>query len=104
MSKFCIENIPLDDTDTYKLLGEGRTYGIFQLESPLGRHWSKQLLPTSISDLGALIAILRPGALKALSTDFQGKDINNDRDLVEMAVCKDIVKRNGNNYIFDRKT
>ena len=99
-----IENIPLDDTDTYKLLGEGRTYGIFQLESPLGRHWSKQLLPTSISDLGALIAILRPGALKALSTDFQGKDINNDRDLVEMAVCKDIVKRNGNNYIFDRKT
>lgn len=54
-----------NDKETWKLFAEGKTKGIFQLESNLGKSWSKKLAPTSIEELSALIAIIRPGTLKA---------------------------------------
>lgn len=54
-----------DDKDTWKLFAEGKTKGIFQLESNLGKSWSKKLAPNNIEELSALIAIIRPGCLKA---------------------------------------
>ncbi|NDB58639.1 DNA polymerase III subunit alpha, partial [bacterium] len=50
---------------TWQLFAEGKTKGIFQLESNLGKSWSKKLAPTNIEELSALIAIIRPGTLKA---------------------------------------
>lgn len=50
---------------TWKLFAEGKTKGIFQLESNLGKSWSKKLAPTNLEELSALIAIIRPGTLKA---------------------------------------
>jgi DNA polymerase-3 subunit alpha len=44
-----------------KILCEGDTQGIFQLESNLGKTWSKRLKPKQLSDLSDLIAIIRPG-------------------------------------------
>ena len=50
---------------TWALFAEGKTKGVFQLESNLGRSWSKKLAPSNLEELSALIAIIRPGCLKA---------------------------------------
>lgn len=57
--------INYNDKQTWKLFAEGKTKGIFQLESNLGKSWSKKLQPTNIEELCALISIIRPGTLKA---------------------------------------
>jgi DNA polymerase III alpha subunit len=54
-----------NDKKTWQLFAEGKTKGIFQLESNLGKAWSKKLAPNNIEELSALIAIIRPGCLKA---------------------------------------
>jgi DNA polymerase-3 subunit alpha len=59
-------NINYDCERTWDLICEGKTKGIFQLESQLGRSWAKRLKPRSIEDLAALSALLRPGCLKAI--------------------------------------
>ena len=56
-----------NDEKTWNLFKEGRTKGVFQLESNLGRAWSKRLQPTNLEELGALIALIRPGSLKAIT-------------------------------------
>ena len=53
------------DKETWQLFSEGKTKGVFQLESNLGKSWSKKLSPNNIEELSALIAIIRPGCLKA---------------------------------------
>jgi len=55
-----------NDKNTWKLFAEGKTKGVFQLESNLGKSWAKKLAPNSIEELSALIAIIRPGTLKSM--------------------------------------
>lgn len=50
---------------TYRMLQEGKTKGVFQLESSLGHTWCKKLSPNNILDLAALISVIRPGVLKS---------------------------------------
>lgn len=57
--------IDYNDKRTWQLFAEGKTKGIFQLESNLGKAWAKKVAPTNIEELSALIAIIRPGTLKA---------------------------------------
>ena len=54
------------DDKTWSLFKDGLTKGIFQLESNLGRAWSKRLAPENLEELAALIALIRPGCLKAI--------------------------------------
>ena len=54
-----------DDEKTWQLFSDGKNKVVFQLESNLGKSWSKKLAPNSIEELSALIAIIRPGCLKA---------------------------------------
>lgn len=61
-----------NDEKTWKLFEEGRTKGIFQLESNLGRSWSKRVMPNNLEELSALIAIIRPGSLKSF---YEGKSM-----------------------------
>ena len=61
-----------NDEQTWKLFSEGKTKGIFQLESNLGRSWSKKVAPKNIEELSALIAIIRPGSLKSY---YEGKSM-----------------------------
>jgi DNA polymerase-3 subunit alpha len=69
-----IENINLECSKTWDLIGDGNTKGIFQLESRLGRSIAKKLKPENIEQLSALIAILRPGTLEAIRN---GKSVTN---------------------------
>jgi len=59
-----IENIPIDDKKTYKLLQVGQTVGIFQLESGGVRRYLQQLKPTQFEDIIAMVALYRPGPIK----------------------------------------
>jgi DNA polymerase-3 subunit alpha len=58
-----IDNIPLDDDETYRLFREGRTVGVFQFESAGMRKYLKELKPTEFEDLIAMVALFRPGPM-----------------------------------------
>lgn len=63
------DKIDFDCKDTWELLGKGSTKGVFQLESNLGRKWTKLLKPEHINHLAALGAILRPGVLRSIDSE-----------------------------------
>jgi DNA polymerase III subunit alpha len=58
-----LSKIPNDDKKTYELLSSGETTGIFQLESAGMRRYIKDLKPTTIFDLQAMVALYRPGPM-----------------------------------------
>lgn len=58
-----MDNLPLDDAETYRLLSEARTVGVFQLESRGLRDLLRKLQPQVFEDLVALVALYRPGPL-----------------------------------------
>ena len=60
-----IDTIPLDDKKTYELLQRGDTTGIFQFESSGMRRYLKDLKPTVLEDVIAMVALYRPGPLEA---------------------------------------
>ena len=64
--KFDVTNIDYEDKKTWDLICAGRTKGVFQLESSLGKSWAKRLKPKNLEELAALVALLRPGCLKAI--------------------------------------
>ncbi|MBF0283274.1 MAG: DNA polymerase III subunit alpha [Magnetococcales bacterium] len=64
-----ISRIPLDDAATYRLLKEGRTRGVFQLESSGMREILKKLAPDTIEEVIALVALYRPGPLESGMVD-----------------------------------
>jgi DNA polymerase-3 subunit alpha len=70
--------IPLDDPDVYKLLQEGDTTGVFQLESSGMRRYLKELKPTIISDIIAMVALYRPGPMEYIPKFIAGKNGTQD--------------------------
>ncbi len=58
-----LARIPLDDPKTFELLASGETTGIFQLESAGMRRYIRELRPTSVYDLAAMVALYRPGPM-----------------------------------------
>ena len=67
--KVDINNIPLDDKPTYEMLMVGDTDGVFQLESQGMKNLVKRLKPDVFEDLGALVALFRPGPLDSGMVD-----------------------------------
>lgn len=58
-----MEKIPIDDEATFKLCSEGKTTGVFQLESSGIKELLRNLRPEVFEDLIALVALYRPGPL-----------------------------------------
>jgi len=71
--KIDIENIPLDDKLTYKLLQKGDCVGLFQLESEGMRRYLKQLKPGELEDIIAMVALYRPGPMQLIPDYIAGK-------------------------------
>jgi DNA polymerase-3 subunit alpha len=61
--KVDLGNLPLDDKKTYKLLCNGNTTGVFQLESTGIREMTVKIRPNCFEDLVAILALYRPGPL-----------------------------------------
>lgn len=64
-----INNIPLDDQETYQLLQRGDTTGVFQIESSGMKRYLKELRPTVFEDIVAMVALYRPGPMQFID-DF----------------------------------
>ena len=62
---FDIDKIPLDDKETFQLLQEAKTFGIFQLESDGMKDLVRRMKPSNIDDITALNALYRPGPIGA---------------------------------------
>src|ERR1035437_2158642 len=58
-----LEKIPLDDSKTFELLASGETTGVFQLESAGMRRYIRELRPSTVFDLAAMVALYRPGPM-----------------------------------------
>ena len=70
---FSIEEIPLDDAATFALLNEGRTTGVFQLESSGMQSLCRQIGLSSFEEIIALIALYRPGPMQFIPQFIEGK-------------------------------
>ncbi|MEZ5277366.1 MAG: DNA polymerase III subunit alpha [Opitutaceae bacterium] len=70
---FDLERIGFDDRKTYALLNEGRTVGVFQLESGGMQNLCRQFSISSIEEIVALIALYRPGPMDWIPDYIRGK-------------------------------
>ncbi|MDP2933301.1 MAG: DNA polymerase III subunit alpha, partial [bacterium] len=61
-----LNKIPLDDKKTFDLLAEGRTTGLFQLGGSGMTKYLKELKPTTVRDIMAMIALFRPGPMESI--------------------------------------
>ncbi len=68
-----INDIPLDDSATLKLLKEVQTTGVFQLESSGMKRYLKELKPTCLEDIIAMVALYRPGPIEWIPDYIKGK-------------------------------
>ena len=68
-----LDNIPLDDAKTFELLASGETTGVFQLESAGMRRYVRDLQPTSVFDLAAMVALYRPGPMDNIPSYIRRK-------------------------------
>lgn len=75
-----IEKIPLDDKKTFALLASGQTEGLFQLNGDGMTRYLKELKPTSIHDINAMVALYRPGPMESIPEYIKRK---HDRKLVK---------------------
>ncbi|MCB1246772.1 MAG: DNA polymerase III subunit alpha, partial [Acidimicrobiia bacterium] len=60
-----IDNVPLDDHETFELLRRADTIGVFQFEGSAMRSLIRSLRPDSFNDVIALEALYRPGPMGA---------------------------------------
>jgi DNA polymerase-3 subunit alpha len=75
-----IEKIPLDDKETFASLSRGETMGTFQLNGSGMTKFLKELRPTRIEDINAMVALYRPGPLESIPTYIARK---HNPDLIE---------------------
>jgi DNA polymerase-3 subunit alpha len=68
-----IDKIPLDDKGAYKLLQDGETTGIFQLESSGMKRYLRELKPTEFEDIIAMVSLYRPGPMEWIPNYIAGK-------------------------------
>lgn len=61
-----IDKIPLDDQKTFNLLQKAQTTGVFQLESSGMKRYLKELKPTEIENIIAMVALYRPGPMELI--------------------------------------
>ncbi len=64
--KIDIDNIPLNDKKTFKLLQGAKSTGVFQLESDGMKRYLKELKPTELEDIIAMVSLYRPGPIELI--------------------------------------
>ncbi|MEN6375044.1 MAG: DNA polymerase III subunit alpha [Smithella sp.] len=86
-----INDLPLDDQETYKLLIKGETDGVFQLESAGMKDLLVNFKPDHIEDVIALIAAYRPGPMKMIP-DFIARKHGKQQITYELPQLEPILK------------
>ena len=70
---FNIDKVPDDDSATFQMLAEGKTQGVFQLESAGITGVCVNMRPSSIEDMTAIVALYRPGPMDSIPTFIANK-------------------------------
>ncbi|MBQ3529109.1 MAG: DNA polymerase III subunit alpha [Oscillospiraceae bacterium] len=70
---FDIDKVPDNDPETFGMLAEGKTQGVFQLESAGITGVCVNMKPTSIEDMTAIVALYRPGPMDSIPTFIANK-------------------------------
>ena len=70
---FSMDRIPDDDPETFKMLTEGKTQGVFQLESAGMTGVCVNMKAGSIEDITAIVALYRPGPMDSIPTFIANK-------------------------------
>ena len=68
-----LDEIDLEDHKVYGMIGEGKTVGVFQLESPGMTNFMKDLKPDSLEDIIAGISLYRPGPMAEIPTYIESR-------------------------------
>ncbi|MFA6604704.1 MAG: DNA polymerase III subunit alpha [Patescibacteria group bacterium] len=71
--KIDLDNLPLEDKKTFELFQSGNTTGVFQLESGGMKRYLKQLKPTELEDIIAMVSLYRPGPMEFIPDFIAGK-------------------------------
>lgn len=87
-----INTISLSDKQTFESLAKGETTGIFQLESPGMRRHIKELKPTTIFDLMAMVALYRPGPMQVIP-EFIARKHNSSRISYPHPLLESVLKQ-----------
>lgn len=75
-----LDNIDYDDPNILGLMGQGKTEGMFQLESQGMKNFMMKLKPQSLDDVIAGVALFRPGPMQFIDDYIRGKE---NRELVK---------------------
>ena len=86
-----ISNIDYDVPEVYKMISEGDTDGVFQLESGGMRSFMKRLIPKNIEDITAGIALYRPGPMDFIPAYIKNK-MNPDNISYKHPLLKNILE------------
>ncbi len=70
---FAVDEVPDNDPETFAMLAEGKTQGVFQLESAGMTGVCVSMKPTSIEDLTAIVALYRPGPMDSIPRFVENK-------------------------------
>ena len=68
-----IENVPINDAKTFEMLARGETEGTFQLNGSGMTRWLKELKPSTIHDINAMVALYRPGPMETIPQYIERK-------------------------------
>jgi len=71
--EFSMDKVPDDDPETFRMLTEGKTQGVFQLESPGMTGVCVNMKAGSIEDITAIVALYRPGPMDSIPTFIANK-------------------------------
>ena len=87
---FDITTVSLDDPETFRLLSEARTDGVFQLESGGMKQVLLRLLPGTLEDVIACIALYRPGPMDSIDKFIERKH-GREKTVYKIPQLKDIL-------------
>ena len=86
-----IDDLPLDDEQTYKLLAQGKTDGLFQFESDGMKKYLIDLEPNQFGDLIAMVALYRPGPMANIDVYVRRKH-GKEKILYDHPLCEQVLK------------
>jgi DNA polymerase-3 subunit alpha len=88
-----IDALPMDDDATFKLLSDGKTRGVFQLESSGMRDLLKKMKPDAFEDIIALLALYRPGPMgSGMIDDYVKRKHGTLEEKYDLPQLKDILQ------------
>lgn len=88
---FSIDRIPDDDPETFQMLAEGKTQGVFQLESAGMTGVCVGMKASSIEDITAIVALYRPGPMDSIPTFIENK-LNHKKVTYKTPMLEPILK------------